>query len=198
MIHHAHVGGIYVAPTNERMPHIDEAKPQFIRALDHLAHELSSLRTGRANPSIVEDIPVEAYGVTQPLKALAAISTPDARTIRIDPWDASVTQAMESAIQKSDIGMNPAVDGKSIRLNIPMMTDETRQKMVKVMNEKLEDARIAVRKVREEVKKKIEKDEGVGKDDIRRNLEQLEKVVKDHMAKIDEIGDHKEKEITTI
>ena len=186
------------ALTNERMPHIDEAKPQFVRALDHLAHELSSLRTGRANPSIVEDIPVEAYGVTQPLKALAAISTPDARTIRIDPWDASVTQAMESAIQKSDIGMNPAVDGKSIRLNIPMMTDETRQKMVKVMNEKLEDARIAVRKVREEVKKKIEKDEGVGKDDIRRNLESLEKVVKEHMAKIDEIGDHKEKEITTI
>src|SRR3989338_2910861 len=119
------------------MSDIDDAKPHFTRALEHLTHELGSLRTGRANPSIVEDIPVEAYGVTQPLKALAAISTPDSRTIRIDPWDASVTQAIESGIQKSDIGMNPAVDGKAIRLNIPMMTDETRQRMVKTMHEKL-------------------------------------------------------------
>lgn len=180
------------------MSYLDDAKPQFSGAIDHLAHELGGLRTGRANPSLVEDIPVEAYSAIQPLKALAAISTPDARTIRIDPWDASVTQAIEHAIQKSDIGMSPAVDGKSIRLNIPMMTDETRQKMVKVMNEKLEDARIAVRKVREEVKKKIEKEEGVGKDDIRSNIEQLEKVVKEHMAKIEAMGEKKEVEITTI
>ncbi|MDO8624491.1 MAG: ribosome-recycling factor, partial [Candidatus Diapherotrites archaeon] len=125
-------------------------------------------------------------------------STPDSRTIRIDPWDASVTQAIEHAISVSDIGMSPAVDGKTIRLNIPMMTDETRQKMVKVMNEKLEEARVAVRKVREEVKKKIEKEEGVGKDDIRRNLDALEKTVKDQMATIDDIGKKKEVEITTI
>lgn len=180
------------------MSFIDDAKPHFVRAIDHLAHELGGLRTGRANPSIVEDIPVEAYGVMQPVKALAAISTPDSRTIRIDPWDASVTQAIEHAISVSDIGMSPAVDGKTIRLNIPMMTDETRQKMVKIMNEKLEDARVAVRKVREEVKKKIEKEEGVGKDDIRRNLDALEKIVKEYMGTIEAIGGKKETEITTI
>lgn len=180
------------------MSMIDEAKPNFEKAIDHLAENLMAIRTGRANPGMVENVQVEAYGAMQPIKAMAAISTPDSRTIAIDPWDASVTKAIEIALQKADLGMNPTVDGKTIRMVIPMMTDETRQRMVKMLKEKLEDARVAVRRVREDAKKKIEKEEGVGKDDIRRNVEALEKVVKDYMAKIDAMGDKKENEITTI
>ncbi|MBI1907981.1 ribosome recycling factor [Candidatus Uhrbacteria bacterium] len=177
---------------------IDEAKPNFAKAIDHLAENLMAIRTGRANPGMVENVEVEAYGTMQPLKALAAISTPDARTISIDPWDAGVTKAIETSLQKADLGMNPTVDGKTIRMVMPMMTDETRQRMVKMLKEKLEEARVAVRRVREEVKKKVEKEEGVGKDDIRRNVESLEKVVKEYMAQIDAMGEKKEKEITTI
>lgn len=179
------------------MSHIDSAKPQFEKVIDHLAHELNGIRTGRANPSILDDVQVEAYGTMQPVKALAAISTPDARTIRIDPWDGSVVKAIESAIQKSDVGIQPAVDGKSIRLVMPMMTDEMRQKMVKLMKEKLEEGRVGLRKVREDVRKRIQADEG-GEDEIRRQQDALEKVIKDYMAKIDAMGEKKEKEITTI
>ncbi len=180
------------------MSYIDDAKPQFEKALDHLAHDIGSIRTGRANPSLVEDVSVEAYGTMQALKTLAAISTPDSRSIAIDPWDGSVTKNIESALQKSDIGIMPSVDGKTIRLTMPMMTDETRQKMVKLLKEKLEEARVAVRRVREEAKKKIEKEEGVSKDDIRSDVEALEKVVKEYMVKVDMMGEKKEKEVTTI
>ncbi len=180
------------------MSFISDAKPQFEKALDHLVHDIGVLRTGRANPSLVEDVQVEAYGTMQALKTLAAISTPDSRTIAIDPWDGSVTKNIESAIQKSDIGIMPIVDGKTIRVTMPMMTDENRQRMVKVLKEKLEDARVAVRRVREEVKKKIEKEEGVSKDDVRADVAELELVVKDYMAKVEVIGDKKEKEVTTL
>ena len=180
------------------MSYIDDAKPQFEKALDHLAHDIGSIRTGRANPSLVEDVSVEAYGTMQALKTLAAISTPDSRSIAIDPWDGSVTKNIESALQKSDIGIMPSVDGKTIRLTMPMMTDETRQKMVKLLKEKLEEARVAVRRVREEAKKKIEKEERVSKDDIRSDVEALEKVVKEYMVKVDMMGEKKEKEVTTI
>ena len=124
---------------------VDDAKPQFQKAIDHLAKELSTIRTGRATPALVEDLEVEAYGAKQPLKALASISTPDAKTVQIESWDASVVKDIELAIQKSNVGISPNVDGKIIRLIIPMMTDESRQKMVKVLKEKLEEGRIAVR-----------------------------------------------------
>lgn len=177
---------------------IDDIRAQFEKPLDHLATGLTALRTGRANPGLVDSVQVEAYGTLQPLKTMAAISTPDSRTIAIDPWDGSVVKAIETALQKSDIGIMPIVDGKTIRLTMPMMTDETRQKMMKVLKEKLEEARVGIRRVREEAKKKIEKTEGVSKDDIHRDVEALEKVVKEYMAKIDAMGDKKETEITTI
>lgn len=176
---------------------IDDAKPLFQKALDHLAQELVVLRTGRANPALVDNVQVEAYGTVQPLKALGSISTPDARTIQIEPWDASVVKAIESAIVKSDIGIMPTVQGKIIRLPMPMMTDETRQRMVKVVHEKLEDARVAVRGVRDEVKKQAEKAEG-GKDEVHRLLEALDKLTKETNASIEELGEKKETEITTI
>lgn len=177
---------------------VNDYKPDFDKVVEHVNQELNTLRTGRASPALVENVPVEAYGTTQPIKALGSMSTPDARTLVIEPWDTSVVKAIEAAIVASGVGVSPVVDGKVIRLIMPMMTEENRQKMVKLMNEKLEDARIQIRKVREEAKKKIEKQTGVGQDDIRRELEQLDKTIKDYIAKIDEMGEKKEKEIMTV
>lgn len=177
---------------------INDHKTDFENTLVHLTHELGTLRTGRASPALVEDLQVEAYGTIQPVKALGSMSTPDARTLVIEPWDASVVKAIESAIVASGIGISPVVDGKIIRLIMPMMTAENRQKMVKVMHEKLEDARVQIRKIREEAKKKVEKQTGIGQDDIRRDLELLDKTVKDFVAKIDQMGEKKETEIMTV
>lgn len=176
---------------------IDDAKPQFQKVIDHCVVELGSIRTGRASAAILEPVQVEAYGVMQPIKALAMITTPDSKTILIEPWDSSVIKHIETAIQKSDVGINPVVDGKSLRLMMPMMTEETRTKMVKIMKEKLEDARVSIRKVREEARKSAAKLDG-GEDEKRRVEEGIEKVVKEYTAKIDELGEKKEKEITTI
>lgn len=183
--------------TINSMSIIDDAKPQFQKVIDHCTAELSAIRTGRASAAILEPVQVEAYGAMQPIKAVATITTPDSKTILIEPWDASVVKAIETAIQKSDVGMNPVVDGKTLRLNMPMMTEETRLKMVKLSKEKLEDARVGIRKVREEARKSLTKVEGG--EDVKRQLEEaLEKTVKEYTAKIEEMGDKKEKEITTI
>lgn len=180
------------------MSFITDAKPQFEKTIEHVQTELRMIRTGRATPALVEDMQIEHYGAMQPLKQLASIGTPDARTIQIEPWDATAVQAIETAIQKSEIGINPNVDGKIIRLAMPMMTEEMRLEMVKKMKGKLEEGKVSVRQIREEVKKKIEKQEGVGEDDIRSDLEDLEETVKSYIAKIDELGKKKEEDIMSV
>ncbi len=177
---------------------LDDYQPHFTKVIDHLQKELATVRTGRATPALVEDIMVEAYGAMQPVKALASLSTPDARTVLIEPWDGGVVKAIDTAIQKSDIGINPTVDGKTIRLSIPAMTDENRQRMVKVVKEKLEEARVSLRKVREEARKAIDKIEGMGDDDIRRVQAELEKSVKAFTDKAEAMGEKKERDVTTI
>ncbi len=184
--------------TSINMTIVKESIPQFDKAFEHLAQELSSIRTGRATPALVENLEIEAYGTKQPLKSLASISTPDAKTIQIEPWDSSVVKNIESSIQKSDIGINPNVDGRTLRLIMPMMTDEMRQKMVKVVKDKLEEARIAVRQVREEIKKKIEKLEGIGDDEKHSLQKDLDETVKAFNIRIEEAGNKKNEEITTI
>ena len=180
------------------MNHVQQSKQDFEKAVEHLKATLATVRTGRAHPALVEGLLIESYGTQQPLKSLASISTPDSKTLQIEPWDASVVSAIESAILKSEIGINPNVDGKVIRLSMPMMTDENRQRLVKQVKEKMEEARIAVRKVREDVKKAIEKEEGVSEDDQRAELDALETQVKEMNAKIDAVGKEKEEQIMTI
>ncbi|MFA6522315.1 MAG: ribosome recycling factor [Patescibacteria group bacterium] len=175
-----------------------EIAPLLQKNVEHLQKELGTLRTGRSSPALVEDLSVEAYGSRQPLKALASISTPDAKTVQIEPWDASMVKAIEVAIMQSSINIPPNVDGKIIRLFMPMMTEETRQKMVKVMKEKIEEARVSVRKVREEFKKKIEADESLSEDMTHAELETLDKKIKEVNATIDDIGKRKEEEIMKV
>jgi len=180
---------------------IQTHKEDFNTAIEHLKQEMSSLRTGRATPALVEDIIVEAYGCKQPLKAVASISVADAKTITVDPWDKSVVQAVESAINNSQLGINPVNDGKLIRLPLPDLTAERRQELVKVLHQKLEQARITVRKIREDLRNEIdkqEKDKLASEDQKYKMQEELEKMVKEFNEKIKQLGDEKEKEIVTI
>ncbi|NCO05084.1 MAG: ribosome recycling factor [Candidatus Magasanikbacteria bacterium] len=180
---------------------INENKEQFQKAIEFLKQDISVLRTGRATPAIVEDITVEAYGSRQALKALASISVADAKTLTVDPWDKSLMQAVEQAIRNSEIGINPVNDGKLIRLPLPDLTADRRQELIKVLHQKLEHARIAIRKIREEVRGKIdvaEKNKEISEDEKYGFHEDLEKLVKEHNEQIKQIGEDKEKEITTI
>lgn len=180
---------------------VDIFKEEFSKCLEHLRKEIFGLRTGRATPALVEDIMVEAYGTRQPLKAVASISVQDAKTLAIDVWDKSIISAVESGLRNSQLGINPVNDGKVIRLPLPDLTQERRQELIKVLHQKLEAARISVRKIREEVRSEIEqqeKDKEIGEDEKYKLQDELEKVVKEFNDKIKAIGEEKEKEITTI
>ncbi len=180
------------------MPNTSETKKMFMQALEHLSAELATIRTGRATPALLDQIQVEAYGTFQPIKSLASLSTPDSKTLLIEPWDTSVVKAIESAITTSDIGIMPIVDGKAIRLMMPMMTEENRKKLAKIAHEKLEDARIGVRRIREEVRKEIAKQTGIGEDTLRKEQDDLDKLTKDFVAQIDALGQKKEEEIMKV
>lgn len=176
-------------------------KEQFAAAIEHLKGEISTLRTGRATPALVEDITVTAYGTKQPLKAVASISVLDAKTIAIEPWDKSVVQAIESAINNSQLGINPVNDGTMIRLPLPELTSERRQELIKVLHQKLEQARITVRKVREDVRKALDKAEDGGEiseDEKFKLQDDLESLVKEYNEEIKTIGAEKETDIQKV
>jgi len=176
-------------------------KPEFDRAIEHLRQELSSIRTGRANAAILDGVQIEAYGSMMDLKGVASISIPDAKTIAIEPWDKSNLHAIETAIQKSDIGINPVNDGKIIRLTMPQMTEESRKQLMKIVKEKLEDARVSIRQAREKVREEInakEKAKELPEDERFKYQDDLEKFVKGFIDEIEQIGEKKEEEIMTV
>ncbi len=176
-------------------------KSQFEKTLEHLRMEISGLRTGRAAPAIVENIQIEAYGTRQQLKGLASISVIDAKTIGVSPWDKSILSAIDTSIRNSNLGLNPVNDGVLIRLVLPELTQDRRQELIKVLHSKLEEARIAVRKIREEARDHVDRSEEsreMGEDERFTQYDNIEKMVKDYNEKIKEMGEGKEEEITTI
>lgn len=180
---------------------ISDFKSDFDSAINFFKEDISGLRTGRASAAIVEDIMVEAYGTHQTLKSLASINIPDAKTVNIEPWDKSVLSAVEKAIRDSGIGLNPVNTGSQIRIFLPELTSERRQELIKVLHQKEEGARIAVRKVREDVKEMVkaaEEGNEVTEDEKYRLEEELDKMVKEYNDKIKEIVAKKEAEINTI
>ncbi len=180
---------------------IADFKGDFDSAINFFKEDISGLRTGRASSAIVEDIMVEAYGTHQTLKSLASINIPDAKTVLIDPWDKSILSAVEKAIRDSGTGLNPVNTGSQIRLSMPELTSERRNELIKILHQKEEGARIAVRKVREEVKEMVkvaEDSNDVTEDEKYRLEEDLDKMVKEYNDKIKEITERKEAEINTI
>ncbi len=178
-----------------------KVQPELQQIVDFLKTDIAALRTGRANPAIVENVMVEAYDTRTALSGLASITVPDARSILIDPWDKSILKNVEKAIIEAKLNLNPSVQGQQIRISFPAMTEEGRKTLVKTLGEKLEHARKSVRNVRDEAKaeiQKAEKDKVIGEDDKYRLLEQLDKTAGGINERIKNIGEEKEKEIMTI
>lgn len=178
-----------------------DAEDRMKKSAEVLAHEFSTVRTGRATPALVDGIRVDYFGTPTPLKSLAAISTPDAKLIVIQPWDASVSGDIEKAILKSDLGITPVNDGKVIRLQIPDLSKERRIELAKVVKKMTEDARISVRNVRHsaiEHLKKIEKDKIITEDEKFTGQDAIQKLTDKYIAKVEELLAAKEKEITEI
>src|ERR1044071_1939439 len=154
-----------------------------------LQHEFSGVRTGKASPGLVENIQVEVYGSNMRIRELAGITTPESRVIMISPWDASTLHPIEKAIQKSNLGLNPAVDKKVIRIVLPDLSTERRQEFIRVVRKMSEDGRVAVRHVRRdamEALKKEEKDGGVTEDEVEHAEKEIQKLTDQYIAKIDQ------------
>ena len=178
-----------------------KAVAEFEKALQHLKAEYSRLQLGRANASLVENILVDAYGSSQPIKAVAGISIPDPRTIQIQPWDKGNLGPMEKGSLASGIGLNPVNDGMVVRISIPALTEERRAELTKVVHKLAEEAKISVRTARQDAHKQFKqaKDDGEAtEDDIKDGEKHLQGKVDEYNKKIDETAQAKEKDIMTI
>lgn len=180
---------------------INEFKGDFENVVEFLKKDIVGLRTGRASVAMVEDIMVESYGSFQPIKAVASISIADAKTVNIEPWDKSILGSIEKGIRDSGIGISPVNDGRLIRVILPDLTSERRRELTKVLHEKIENAKVSSRKVRQEIREFVEGEEkakSISEDEKFKALEDLEKLVKECNDKIKDVGDKKETEINTI
>ena len=170
-------------------------------AIQALNDDLAAIRTGRASPVLVEKLPVEYYGAPTPLMQLANISVPEPRALLIRPFDPTTLKAIERAIQVSELGLTPNNDGKVIRLNIPLLTEERRHELVKIVHTRLEETRVAIRNIRRDMLKDLkefEHEKLISKDDLETGEEEMQKLTDRMIEQVDNIGDHKEKEIMEV
>ena len=170
-------------------------------AIHSLEEELAGIRTGRAHPALVEKLHVEYYGSPTPLVQLAAISVPEPRSLLIRPFDAATLKAIERSILASDLGLTPNNDGKQIRLNLPPLTEERRKELVKLVHNRLEDSRVAVRNIRRDMIKDLrefEEEKLISEDDLKKGEEELQKITDHHIEEINMVGERKEKEIMEV
>ena len=178
-----------------------EAEAHMKSAIQALEEDLAGIRTGRASPALVERLHVEYYGMPTPLIQLAAISVPEPRSLLIRPFDATSLKAIERAILASDLGLTPNNDGKQVRLNLPSLTEERRRDLVKVVHNRLEECRIAVRNVRRDLHndmREFEKEKLISEDDLERGEEELQKITDRHIEDINKHGQQKEHEIMEV
>lgn len=176
---------------------LSEATAKMDQAVEHTAQEFGSVRTGRANPSLLNRITVDYYGVQTPLQQIAGLAVPEARMLVVSPYDKSAMPAIEKAIQESDLGLNPSNDGNVIRLAFPALTEERRKELIRVVRQLAEDGRVAVRNVRRHSKDAIEA-EDVSEDDIHRAEKELQELTDQHISRIDELLVHKEEELLEV
>lgn len=170
-------------------------------ASEGLRQELATIRTGRASPALIEHLKVDYGGVPTPLNQIAGISAPEARLLVVQPWDPSSLRSIETAILKSDLGLNPINDGRLIRLNIPPLSEERRQELVKIVHKRLEERRVAIRNLRREAVeevKKAEKSKAMSQDEARRVQDQLQKMTDSYIIVAEQIAQEKEKELLSV
>jgi ribosome recycling factor len=178
-----------------------EAKSRMKGAVQALEEDLSAIRTGRASPALVEKLSVEYYGMPTPLIQLASIGVPEPRTLLIRPFDASSLKAIEKAILASELGLTPNNDGKAIRLNLPPLTEERRRELVKIVKNRVEEARVAVRNVRRDSIKDLrefENEKMISEDDLKTGEDELQKITDQFINEINQTGERKEVEVMEV
>jgi ribosome recycling factor len=171
------------------------------KTVDSLRKEFQKVRTGRASTSLLEEIRVDYYGTPTPINQLATLAVPEPRTITLQPWEGKIIPLIEKAILNANLGVTPSNDGRLIRLNLPPLTEERRKDIVKQLRKTAEDAKVAVRNIRRDSideLKKMEKDKKVTEDELKRGEKEVQDVTNSHVAKIDEVLAHKEKEVMEV
>ena len=178
-----------------------EAKGRMKGAVQSLEDDLSGIRTGRANPALVEKLQVDYYGVPTPLIQLASIGVPEPRTLMIRPFDPSTLKDIEKAILASDLGLTPHNDGKVIRLNLPPLTEERRRELVKIVKHRVEEARVAIRNVRRDSIKDLrefEHEKMISEDELKTGEDELQKITDDYIEQVNKVGERKEQEVMEV
>ncbi len=187
-----------IANTKEAMA---QARARMEKAVEDFRKELAAVRTGRANVSLLDHLRVDYHGTPMPINQLGTLSVPEPTMIVVSPWDPGATSLIDKAIRSSDLGLNPASDGKVIRVPIPPLTEERRRDLVKHLHKVLENHRTAVRNIRRDIKEaveKLEKEKSISEDDRKRCLDELEKVTHQEVKKLEDLSAAKEKEIMTV
>jgi ribosome recycling factor len=176
-------------------------KQKLEQIIEHTKKDIATLRTGRASVDMLDPVKVEAYGGQMAINEVANVNTPDPNLIIIKPWDANLLENIEEAVHKANLNLNPVVDNDQIRIVVPSLTQERRQDMVKKLSQKIESAKVMLRNARTDTKNEIEKmegEDGVSEDDIRRDLKELDKLVHEYTDKLEQIEVDKEEELTSI
>ena len=179
---------------------LDEASEQMNKAIDHLSIVLSKIRAGKATPGMLDTLQVEYYGSMSPLNQISSVTTPDAHTIMIKPWEKNLISEIERAIMNSDLGFNPQNDGEQVIINVPALTEERRRELVKQVKHEGEQCKISIRNSRHEVLHHVKglKEDGISEDDIRHGEDLVQKITDEHTKKTDELIHHKEEEIMKV
>jgi ribosome recycling factor len=183
---------------DELQMYLDEAKDLMNKSLAHVGHELTKIRAGKANPAMLDGILVSYYGAMSPLNQISSMTTPDARTIFIKPWEKNLIHEIEKAIQNANLGLNPQNDGQQVIINIPMLTEERRKQLVKQVSNECEHGRVSIRTIRKETNEELKKLKGVSEDDVKNAEEHVQKLTDEFIGKIDALMKKKEVEIMTV
>ena len=180
---------------------LSELNSRMQKAVDGLARELAGIRLGRATPALIDDIMVDYHGTSTPLRQIASISIPEANLIVIQPWDRASLRDIEKAILTADIGLNPANDGNIIRVVIPLLSEERRRDLVKLVSKRVEERRIAIRNIRRdgiEKLREMEKNKEISQDELKNNAKKIEQLTEAFVDRVSELGQSKEEEIQEI
>lgn len=178
--------------------YIEEARDHMQKTLNHVVNELTKIRAGKANPAMLDSIQVSYYGTMTPLNQVSSMTTPDARTIFIKPWEKGMIQEIERAIRDANLGLNPQNDGQQVIVNIPMLTEERRKQLVRQVHQECEHGRVSIRNIRKDTNDHIKKVKGVSEDDIKDAEARVQKLTDEFIGKIDTLMKKKESEILTV
>lgn len=183
------------------MPTIAGARKLMDDAVEAMRREFASVRTGKASPALLDTIKVDAYGSKMPLNQVATVSTPEPRLLVVQPWDKGLMQAVEKAIQASDLGLNPANDGNVIRIPIPQLNEERRKELVRLLHKLAEEGRVSVRHARQEANKTIKQeqaDHDISEDEARRQMDEVQQLTDDYIKRLEEMLAAKEEEVMEV